>query len=268
MRQVDISPEVAEILGSEQVARLSDATWDQRVQCWECDRYLPAGEPVSVLVVVPVDLPGPGQLYVVHAHPACSPSTVKRYTLAELKARAANRGGDETDRDTDVGAVALVWDTSRDAGYPALFLSYHGDVMFQAGPERVDGLVSGMLSLGWHLTSSLNTPPPTGPPGWAARFTHAEAHAAAPGVLQLADPHGEVVTEVTVQPPRLWRPALLHTGHVAVFHGSLYLRDWQTRGRSVLKQAAHEGRLVGGIVPATLDGPGNAGYPARPARST
>jgi hypothetical protein len=249
MREVQISPQVAELLGAEEIRRLTSDVWDVPVQCWECGEQLTAGEPVSLLVVVPTDVDN--LAFAVHAHPACSDSAVKRYSATQIRARFPLPADD--DREDDVEAVALVWTTSAGAGYPALFLSYRAEVLLADRPERTDALVSGLIREGWHLASTLDAPPPAGPPGVRLRF--ALDPAAGVGVAELLGTDGAVETAVTVTVPLLWYPALRAGGQVAVFHGSRYLQHWQDRGPTVLSDAARAGVLVGGLIPAELHWP-------------
>lgn len=257
VRQVEIAPEVAALLGPEQCARLSSDDWDQPVQCWECDGWLAPAESAVVLILRRVDL-GQGTIrFAVHAHPRCADSEVREVTLAELQARDAELGLDAADSGTSVDVVATVWDLGNGAGYPVVLISFQTEVMIEAGPERMDAVVSALLRLGWHLVSHMDQPPPSGPEGYRLRFTHAEGHAAAAGLVELIDPAGEVETSAYVQPGRFWRPGALRTGRSVVILGSRYLTEWATRGRGAVKRAARAGALVGGVVPVDLVGPGN-----------
>lgn len=260
VREVQISAEVAAVLGGEQCARLRGEDWNVRVQCWDCDGWLEPDDPAVVLVLAPDDDVAGGVVeFAVHAHCTCARSEIRRLAAAELKARRDGRGT-ETDGSTDIQMVATVWDTGRGTAYPAVLISYNAEMMFNPGSvERIDAIVTALLAQGWHLVTDLSAPAPAGPAGWQLRFTHDEGHASAPGLLELIEPGYGVVTAAHVEPARLWRPAVLRTGTAVVIHGSRYLTEWQTRGRTAVKRAARSGALVGGIIPVTLHGPGNTG---------
>lgn len=242
MRQVEISPDVAGLLGAEQCNRMRSAEWDQVVQCWDCSDWMQPGEPATVLVLDR----GNGLRHVVHAHPACSSSEIRMLTEQELDARRAS--GPPADGTTDVQVVAVVWDTGRGTGYPALMVSYAEEIL-SPGPERTDMVVGTLLHLGWHLGTDLSEPPPAGPRGWRLRATVLAGER--DGLVELVD-DGRLATSATVALPRAWSTAVARTGLVAVFHGSRYLVDWETRGRAAVKRAARNGSLVGGVIPAEL----------------
>lgn len=261
-RTVHIADDVAAALGSEQVARLTGPEWiDQRVQCWECDGWMSPGEDVAVLLVRVSDLDDPGTgaglSFALHSHPACSPSKILVTTAAEIQAR---RGELPTQRDEgdDVDAVATVFDTGRDSAYPVVMFSYHADLIADSpGPDRVDIVVSALTSFGWHLVTTLAEPPGPAPAGFRIRFTHEQPAAAAPGVLELINPAGQVETAAVVTPGRYWRPGVAISGQTVLLHGSRYLTDWQRRGRAGVKSAVRAGLIVGGVLPVELRGPGN-----------
>lgn len=261
-RTVHIADDVAAALGPEQVARLTGPEWiDQRVQCWECDGWMETGEDVAVLLVRVTDLVDPdtgaSTSFALHSHPACSPSKILVTTEAEIRAR---RGALATQRDEgdDVDAVATVFDTGRGSAYPVVMFSYRTELIADSpGPERVDLVVSGLMSFGWHLVSNLADPPGPGPAGFRLRFTHERPAPASPGVLELLDPAGQVETAVEVTPGRYWRPGVAISGQTVLLQGSRYLTDWERRGRAGVKAAVRAGSIVGGIVPVELRGPGN-----------
>lgn len=211
-----------------------------------------------IVAVRPTDV-GDGLLtFAQHAHPGCAKSGILKVTRAELEARRAARGDADGDRESgsDVQVAATVLETKRGA-YAALLVSHTDQLIAPGGRERTDLFTTGMLTRGWHLVGSLDYPPEPAPPGWAVRFTHDDGHAAAPGLVEIIDPEFGVVVNATVQPARLWRPAVVHSGHTAVFMGTGFLTDWLTRGRAVVRQAARAGNLVGVVMPVLLDGPNN-----------
>jgi hypothetical protein len=45
MRSVRFAPDVAELLGATQIARLASDAWDETVQCWDCGQPVLPGDP-------------------------------------------------------------------------------------------------------------------------------------------------------------------------------------------------------------------------------
>ncbi|MBW4722398.1 hypothetical protein [Saccharothrix obliqua] len=262
-RTVTIAEEVAGQLGDEQVARLRGPQWARRVQCWECAEWLAADEDAAVLLLRVADPEntgtGAGASFVLHVHPSCRSSQVLELTRDQIAARAAAAPTHRDDDPGQVDVVATVFDTGRGSAFPVVMLSYRADLIAdRPGADRVDLLAGELLRIGWHPIRSLDEPPAAGPAGYRLRFRHDEPHAAAPGVLEVLDPHGRVETVATVDPARLWRPAVVRTGRCALIQGSQYLTDWAARGRAGVKRAVRAGLLVGGSVPVHLHGPGNA----------
>lgn len=264
-RTVLVADEVAELLGDEQVARLRGPEWAQRVQCWTCDGWIEPEADAAVLLLRVPELEdrdtGAAPSFAVHAHPTCQPSRVVTLSWAEVEARRAAHAAAQPDAGEDpdsVDVVATVFDTGRGSGFPVVMVSYRADIMVdQAGPDRVDLLTATMLERGWHPITTLTEPPGPGPHGWRVRFTHAEGHAAAPGLLEVVDPTGQAETVAHVEPARYWRPAIVRTGQTVLVQGSNYLTDWARRGRADVKRAMRAGLLTGGTVPVELAGPGN-----------
>jgi hypothetical protein len=263
-RIVTVADDVAAQLGAEQVARLRGPEWARRVQCWQCHDWIEADQDTTVLLLRIPELEDPTTgattSFALHAHPDCLSSQVLVLTAEQVRAHRASAVGDEPDEDPDtVDVVATVFDTGRaDQFYPVVLLSHRIDLVAdEPGPDRVDLLTTGLLSHGWHQITTLTGPPAPGPAGYRVRFTHDQAHAGAPGVLELLDPSGLPETVAQIEPTRLWRPAVVRSGSTALFQGSHYLTDWATRGRAGVKRAIRAGLLVGGVVPVELSGPGN-----------
>jgi hypothetical protein len=249
MRPVEISPDVADVLGPELVDRMSSDSWDQVVQCWECGRLLPPDEPAAVLLLWPVDA-GEGAFRLpVQVHQGCARSEIRRTTVAELRAQAAQR---PTGPDADLDVVATVWNLGDGTGYPALFISFREEILLGDGAERVDGVVAVLTTYGWHPVRALGVVPELAPRGWHGRFTITDLGAGR-GHLELINPGGEVETEASVYDAQGWLLAVQQLGGSAVFMGSRYLSNWLVEGAVVAAdRAALAGRLVGGLVPVTL----------------
>lgn len=265
MRTVIIAPEVAELLGAEQVERLRSTVWEQRVQCWECDGWIGTDEPAAVVVLRPADIAGAVDI-AVHAHPEHARSEIRAVPQAEFRrrkqqrrdaAKAAGLRGLLPDGEPSVDVVATTLDSGKNDEFGAVLISHRAELLLADSPGRVDGLVSVLLGQGWELFSSITTPPVAELPGWSARFTHEQPGAAAPGVFELIAPDGSVETSAQVQPSRLWRPAVVRSGRAAVVQGSRFLTDWTTKGRTAVKRAARAGLLVASVVPVRVVGPGN-----------
>ncbi|SDN14537.1 hypothetical protein SAMN04488074_13643 [Lentzea albidocapillata subsp. violacea] len=264
-RTILISDEVGQELGQEQVARMHGPEWAQRVRCWECDQWIEATDEAAVLIVRVPELDeatAAGLQTAVHAHPGCRSSQVLTLTLAEIDAiRGARQRPDEGGLDA-VDVVATTFETRRGGIAPVVLLSYRADLTVAgAGPDRVDLLTTSMLAVGWHPITSASEPPGPGPDGYRVRFRHDRRDPAAPGVLEVLDPLGQVGTEAYVQPTGLWRPAVVRTGRTVLIQGSQYLTDWQTTGQAGVNRAVQAGLLTGGVVPVDLDGPGNVDVP-------
>lgn len=265
MRKVMIADIVAAALGDEQVERLQSDTWDKRLDCWDCGAPIDAGETATILILRVAN--DPNLQFVVHAHPACSPkSEIRELTQEQIAERkqlhadvnaAAELLGLPKDDEPDVDIVATVLDTGKGSGFPVALISHRAEILLGDGPDRVDGLVSVLLEHGWELFSDITTSPTSMARGWSARFTHEDGYSAAPGLFEVISPFGEVETSAYVQPARLWRPALVRSGHVVLVQGSRFLADWDKKGRVALKKAARAGGLVATAVPVQLVGPGN-----------
>lgn len=247
MRTVDIHPAVAGVLGAEQVTRLRSQTWDERLQCWECDRWLDAIEPAAVLVLDVVDV---GQRFAVFTHPGCAASQVRASSTAEIRARRTDRvdtDGQGPDEGTDVDVVTTVWPAA--AGpWPVLMISLHQDVpLDQGGPDRVDALVAALTGIGWHPVITLDAPPAQGPTGYRVRFVEPA------GLVEVVDPTGQVETSGHVDAPQQWRTAVIHAGgRTGVLMGSRFLTHWDQHGPAGVESAVRAGLLVGGVVPVDL----------------
>ncbi|WP_394622337.1 hypothetical protein JNUCC0626_50240 (plasmid) [Lentzea sp. JNUCC 0626] len=249
MRPVEISPDVAGVLGPELVDRMTSDAWDQVVQCWECGRLLPPEEPAAVLLLWPVDAAAGTVQLPVQVHQNCARSEIRRTTVAELQARTVSQPAGP---DADLDVVATMWDLGDGTGYPALFISFRDEVLLGDGPERIDGVVAALTMFGWHPVDALAVVPGLAPHGWRARFGIVDFEAGR-GRLELINPGGEVETEATVYDAQGWLLAVQQLGGSAVIMGSKYLSNWLIEGAVVAAdRAARNGRLVGGIVPVTL----------------
>ncbi|MFE2755669.1 hypothetical protein ACFXGA_27080 [Actinosynnema sp. NPDC059335] len=260
-RTIHTAPEVAELLGTEQLARMRGPDRPARVQCWKCGVRIDAAEDVAVSVLRVVDpaaKPGVGTVSAaVQTHPACLPSLVLEVTPAQLaRIQAAARPpadeGQDHDDEADLDLLATIAG-SAERPYPLLLLSYRSDVTVErpAG-DRVDLLTSTYLSAGWHPVTTLAEPPGPAPAGHRVLFHHELPDHDAPGVLAVIGSHG-VDTTAAVTPQELWRPLARAYGWTVVVHGTNYLAD----GPEGLERAVRSGLLVGGRVPVDLDGPGN-----------
>lgn len=266
-RTVSIAPEVVEQIGAEQAARMTGPQWTDRVQCWECGRWIEPTEDVAVGIMRVTEIEESvrtgtgGAAFGIHSHPACLPSQVLVLTMEELEAREAEFGDDEPDHEPQVDVVATVFESGQgDTGYPVVLVSYRTDLIVDGtGPDRVDLLTSALIGRGWHPITTLAAPPGPGPAGYKVKFVHTDLAAGAPGVLSVIDPAGNVETTAHVTPTRLWRPGVARTGRTVLIQGSRYLTDWATRGRAGVKAALRAGLLVGGVVEVDLDGPGDQG---------
>lgn len=255
MRPVEISPDVADILGPELLARLTSDSWNEVAPCWECGRLLPPDAPAAVVLLWPVDA-GQGTYRVpVHVHQGCGRSEIRRMTVAEIQVR---RETQPDGPDANLDAVATVWDLGDGTGYPALLLSFREEVLLGDGSDRVDGVVVVLAAAGWHRIDALGEVPGVGPPGWQARFAVTDAEAGR-GLLELINPAGELESAAEVYDAQAWLLAVSRVGASAVFMGSRYLSNWLTEGTVAgVEHASRAGRLVGGMVPVALHGTSSA----------
>lgn len=258
-RAVHTTPEVVELVGSEQLARHSEPGRTGPVQCWRCGHAVAADQDValSVLRVLDPEAPaGAGAVsYVVHSHPTCGASMVLELTpaqLAQLRELWRAADGDATGID-DLDVRVAVGGTSEQP-YPLVLVSFRADMTVeQPGPDRVDLVATVLTEAGWQPVFTLVTPPAPGPHGYRLRF-HAETDDGnASGLLEVLGPDG-VETAATVEPTQLWRQLVHHHGWAVLVQGSNYLNA----GQEGVERAVRSGLLVGGRVPVDLDGPGNA----------
>jgi hypothetical protein len=261
VRTVVVAPEVAAMLGVEELARLAGPEWTTPVQCWQCERWIQPDEDAALVVLRVTEfeerLPGSAPQMGVHTHPGCLSSQVRTVSLAEIQARRSTAPEDTGGTTVDVVATTIETEDGTSA-FPVVMISYQADLLAAAtGRDRVDLLASGLLNIGWHPITSLTRPPAAAPAGYRVRFTHLDGNATAPGVLEVIGPDGEVETSAGVAPTRFWRPAIIRSGRTVVLQGSHFLTDWERRGRAGVKKAIRDGLVVGGIVPVELNGPGN-----------
>jgi hypothetical protein len=254
MRSVQIAPDVADLLGATQTARLASDAWDETVQCWDCGQPVLPGDPAAVLVICAVDAGASNLQFAVHTHPACAGSEVRRMTIAELRARPEFPDDTATSLDADLDVAATLWVRGDGSAYPAVFISFRAEVLLDAGDEPRDGVVAGLTAIGWHPTRTPDDVPPAAPAGWWIRFGVVDVEAGL-GLLELINPAGQVETEARVQDALPWLAAVYRSGATAVFQGSRYLAPpvWLAEGTiAAARQAAHAGRLVGGTLPVHL----------------
>jgi len=268
-RTVTIASGVTEHLGAEQVARLRGPQWAQPVQCWQCDQWIPTDHDAAVLFLRVAELLDEprrkGSSFALWAHPDCLSSQVLVLTLEQIRAHraalaaAGAEAGPAEDTD-DVQVVATTIPTPQgDAAYPAVLVSFRVDLALDEPDmtDRVDLVAAALIGYGWHPITTLAAPPAPGPDGYRVRFRYEGPGAAAPGVVEVIDPLGQIETSARVDPDGWWRPSVEHLGATVLLLGSQYLVDWANTGLDGVRDAVRAGTLVGGLVPVELVGPGH-----------
>ncbi|WP_433323871.1 hypothetical protein [Spirillospora sp. CA-294931] len=252
VRQVVISVEVADVLGPEKVAELTDGPEPGQYDCVICDRPGDAAqEPTSVLVrrFPVVETPDRPLLNIIWAHTACSPSTVE-------------------DRDSPISLTTYFRDqhliplllVGEAAPRPALIMepvmpglrneSTHSNAYLQAWLR--EGLqilsVSDLVHAAPDVNSWRATLVPGDQPGQVRVTLTCRAHTGSP--FTVVDDHG-----IRVDQP--WLDAVVRDG-LTLWAGLTGLRATTDRAPETILRAladsAHSGTLAGGHIAAVALG--------------
>jgi hypothetical protein len=239
MRDIDASPEVAAIVGEEDLARLRTGAAFARYTCWACGRPgLADTQPASVIVEL-----GEQAARVSLAHARCAPSQVVELLGVVVPTVAE-------DSDADMAAKAAVFPYPGGA-QAVLILEPRVEIATRSpGGERIDVLLTRLLGMGLSLVHAVGEL--SGPaPGWQLEL---------PGRRQVrvtaAD--GSVVYEGSCGHPRPWRQQIAATGRCVVLTGTIGLYACPGRGDpahlvGMVEAAARTGLLAGATIRAGRD---------------
>jgi hypothetical protein len=285
MRDIQVSPEVASLIGTEELDRLRHSPERSSFTCWHCGLRADADtEPATVIAERgPVDEPHraatvtadeqvatvtaheqEGAVRIALAHAACSPSQVVETgasalaALPELEAGATAAGMDG----------AAQWRTMLadlpvpDGFLPLLILDLRPDMAVRGGPdERVTRTVSDLLNSGLtpittisqQLADALDNQPADPEPWDIPPATGWRFELSGSRITRLTAPDGPLVWGEDHGQPGRWRMLITRTRRCVVLIGAigLYAKSderpftWLT---TLLQQAADAGELVGGLV--------------------
>jgi hypothetical protein len=273
MRDIQASAEVADLIGAENLDRLRHSPAYGPFNCWHCGLRGDANtEPATVIAEL-----GPGDVYTeastviaqrdegaartALAHGECSPSQVVSTGAAapidlteEMAARLGGAGHWRT---------MLADLPSPDGFLPLLILDLRPEMAVRGGPdERATLCISALLTMGLTPVSTISAQlaealdsqtegtdpgPWVIPPaaGWRCELSGRR-------VARLTAPDGSVVWGRDFDQPFRWRRLITRTHRCVVLIGAIGLYPtvkrpftWTT---TLLKQAAHAGELVGGLV--------------------
>jgi hypothetical protein len=237
MRDIEASPEVAAIVGEEDLARLRTGAAFARYTCWACGRPGWADtQPASVVVEL-----GEQAARVSLAHARCAPSHV-----VELRDVAVPAVAEDSDADMAAKAALFPYPGGSQA---VLLLEPRVEIATRSpGGERIDVLLTGLLRMGLSLVHAVGELP--GPaPGWQLEL---------PGRRQVrvtaAD--GSVAYAGSCGQPRPWRQQIAVTGRCVVLTGTIGLYACPGRGDpaqlvDMVEAAARAGQLAGATITAS-----------------
>ena len=274
MRDIQVSAEVASLIGTENLDRLRHSPEYSTFICWHCDMRADAiTAPATVIVELgPVDEPHraaviteeqEGAARTALAHAECSPSQVVNTgapalaALPELTAGATTAGVD--------GAAhwrTMLADLPVPDGFlPLLILDLRPDMAVRGAPdERVTRTISALRNSGLtpittisqQLADALDNQPGAPEPwdippatGWRFELTGRR-------IQRLTAPDGSLIWGQDHGQPGPWRMLITRTRRCVVLIGAIGLYPesderpftWLT---TLLKQAADAGELVGGL---------------------
>jgi hypothetical protein len=234
MRDIEASPEVAVIVGEEDLVRLRTGAAFARYTCWACGRPgLADTQPASVVVEL-----GEQAARVSLAHARCAPSQV-----VELRGVAVPAVTGDSDEDMAAKAAVFPYPGGSQA---VLILEPRVEIAAHSpGGERIDVLLTGLLGMGLSLVYAVGDLP--GPaPGWQLDL---------PGRRQVrvSAADGSVVYAGSCGQPRRWRQQIAVTGRCVVLTGTIGLFACPGRGDparlvGMVEAAARAGRLAGATV--------------------
>jgi hypothetical protein len=229
-----MSPEVRRLLGAEGAARVREIPLDDG-HCPVCRRPLPAGGPVTVLLVCSATVTNAA-----FAHPGCMASQVLP---------APDGAATRDEMDMTMTAVML---EHQDVMLPTLLAELTGGAYVAQGPgtggDLTNLLVSATLERGFELITQLDDVPGHAP-GWSATLEPAAGELAG---LHIHEPSGETLYHGTVRPPAGWRATAERHGWCLLYTGAIRLTEHTPAGvLRALHRAAAAGGLTGGRIPLT-----------------
>jgi len=232
VRDLRVADDVARLLGAEYVAKLRRGPAPARARCVICQ----VAEDLATTTMTVLVAPSVDNARVMFAHPRCAPSGLLPPGPGPLAGQLRTR--------TAIYGLALTVDGGPPVWVVETDIAVHRDT---AGGEVVDELLATLLGLGFALVPVLDGPVLAGLPvltGWTARLTGGGHD------LLVADGGGEAIYDGGIgDVPAGWLGALVTGRRLALLATSmtgLAAAD-PVAG---LVQAARDGRLAGGLVPA------------------
>ena len=224
---IEISEQVARLLGPENTRRVRHPA-DDGYDCVICGTTGQVTEPCSVIAFRVYE---PDQIITRYAHASCSPSIVTSLDPRKMYASAAVLGHPRK--------------------YPLVITesAFRSEYKMQVG-DRVDSVISRLLTLGLGLVSDLDTPAPPTSAGWRLQVT-------GPYTISIDSPDGNMLYEGQIKQPAAWREAITANGDTAVLvsgtigFAAAIAAGGQDGAIAALWDAARNGLLVGGTIPVS-----------------
>lgn len=238
---LDISPDVAEVVPPEALARWREDPGYESLTCHVCDQLIATGQPAAVFVTHdPVlDLWHMGC-----THPDCRPSVLIEADLSNL---AAPPGGHDVRISAGLATTAF--------GEPEPFILVEPTMSYATtgGPDLIDMWIEAGLANGLRLVSNVSLPLGVARKrGWKASLSpilDSENYA-----LRIECPDGTpLVSSGNVYAPwSVWGPVVAQHGNVRLLVATSLTNAMDTADPSVLARLAAAGRLAGALIPAVI----------------
>jgi hypothetical protein len=230
VRGLDVSEEVAELVGEQNLRLLAEQVAYGGYTCTICERASTLAErPASVVVFYGVTVTA-----VKIAHASCSRS---RVIDAEL----------DPATDIQATAVAGVFPSATELGARPVLLVEMGMIDVAPGRERVDGVIREILAQGLHLISQIDGTPPFAV-GWTVTLS-------APEGVRVMGP-GQLVYDGTASRPDGWEQVVAALGNRCELFVGVNIRLAEGLGDDLhrLRDASRAGLLAGGSVAVRFTG--------------
>ncbi|HEY4456019.1 MAG TPA: hypothetical protein VGN81_17030 [Pseudonocardiaceae bacterium] len=276
MRDVQVSAEVASLIGTENLHRLRHSPEYSTFTCWHCGLRADANtEPATVVAELgPVDEPHrattvpaedqQGAVRTALAHAECSPSQVVNTGASALAALPGLEPG-ATAAGVDGAAQwrTMLADLPVPAGFlPLLILDLRPDMAVRSGPDkRVTRTIAALLNRGLtpittisqQLADALDNQPGDPEPWVVPPATGWRFELSGRRIARLTAPDGALIWGQDHGQPGRWRMLITRTRRCVVLIGAIGLYPesderpftWLT---TLVRQAADAGELVGGLV--------------------
>jgi hypothetical protein len=232
---VEISAQVAELIGPEQAAHIRAEALGWSIECRDCSRAVDAATQATAVVVLAAPPEIPGALTVIAlTHASCSGSEVRVLPVEEAMAYL-NPG---PDAENGIDAVAAMWgDETRLRA--VLLISFQTSVAtMQDSGEITDAIGAALLAAGWELATQMDAAPLTQVEDFAAEYAHQPG-----GTLRLTL-LGERIEIGPLSAGPEWLVAA--TDELSVYVGPFSLHQWDNEVQEYrIEQALTAGHVVG-----------------------